>query len=107
DTNNNRVRRVDAISGIIDIYAGGGLLADGAADGAPATSAKLEVPEALVFDRDGNLLISASGRVRRIDKNSRIVSTVTTEIGISYGMAVAKKGDLFIGDGFGLILRYM
>jgi sugar lactone lactonase YvrE len=106
DTYNHRVRRVDASSGIIDTYAGGGDRADDAADGGLATAAKLEYPEALVFDRDGHLLISASGRVRRIDKNSRIVSTVTTEIGISYGMAVAKNGDLFIGDGFGEILRY-
>ena len=106
DTNNNRVRRVDASSGIIDTYAGGGNLVDDAADGHPATAAKLDVPEALAFDRDGHLLFSASGRVRRIDKNSRIVSTVTTEIGISYGIAMAKNGDLFIGDGFGEILRY-
>lgn len=67
DTRNGRIRRVDAVTGIITSIAGDPFDPD-IGDGGPATDAFLGVPEALAFDRNGNLLAtdSLSHRVRAI-----------------------------------------
>jgi sugar lactone lactonase YvrE len=73
-----RVRRVDAVTGTITTYAGGGNPPDGLGDGGPATDAILtyDVP-GLAFGPDGSLYIAdGRSRVRRIDKVTRIISTV-------------------------------
>src|SRR5208282_2408705 len=71
---NNRVRRVDAVTGVITTVAGGGT----GGDGGPATSASLAVPTGLVLDSAGNLFIADSGhnRVRRVDAVTGIITTV-------------------------------
>ncbi len=106
DTYNHRVRRIDAATGNIDTYFGGGDKEGDAAEGALASAAKIKYPEALTFDRDGNLIVSELDRVWRVNKTTRAVSTLTKEVNLSYGMALAKNGDLYIGDGFGLIFSY-
>ncbi len=91
DTNNHRVRKVDA-SGIINTVAGTGLGGFSGDDG-PAIEARIAGPRGLAFDLFGNLLISNAGRsrVRRVDRNSQIITTV---VGSSMG---------FNGDGLGAL----
>jgi sugar lactone lactonase YvrE len=77
DTGNHRVRKVDLNAGTITTYAGNGLpgFSD---DGSFATETRMGNPRALAFDGAGNLLISNAGRhrVRKVDLNTRLVSTV-------------------------------
>ncbi len=64
-------------------------------DGGPATDALL-TPTALAWDRSGNLLIadSRNQRVRRLASDGTI-STVFTQTGSMYSMAVDSKGNLY------------
>jgi len=68
DANNNRVRKVDAISGTITTIAGTGT-AGYNGDGILATSAKLDFPAGLSFNCSGDLLISDENgaRVRSVN----------------------------------------
>jgi streptogramin lyase len=77
DSGNNRIRRIDAISGVITTVAGNGA-AVFAGDGGPATSASLNEPTGVAVDADGNLYIADTGnsRIRRVDAISGNVTTV-------------------------------
>ena len=81
----NRVRRVDAASGIITTVAGNGRPGI-SGDGGPASSARINRPAGLAVDSLGNLYIADWGnrRVRRVDAASGTISTVagTGERGI-------------------------
>lgn len=70
DTANNRVRRVDPGTGLIDTVAGNGLFGFGG-DGGPATAAVLAFPSGVALDAAGNLLIAdrLNHRVRRVALN--------------------------------------
>ncbi len=57
DTNNHRVRRVEASSGVITTVAGGGTVNPGVKP-KPATEVKLGRLVQLAFDREGNLLVT-------------------------------------------------
>jgi sugar lactone lactonase YvrE len=111
----SRVRRVDAVTGMITTYAGGGTSGYGG-DGGPATSARLNSPDALGLDSSGNLYIADFGnwRVRRVDAATRIITThagtgsytgfsgdgipaTSASIGL-WGIAVGPSGDVFIAD---------
>ena len=83
DTGNHRIRRVDALTGIITTVAGTGE-SGFSGDGGPATSALLNTPNAIAVDNAGNIYISSGGagesdvynrRIRRID-SSGIITTV-------------------------------
>ncbi|MBI2214822.1 MAG: hypothetical protein HYU52_14340 [Acidobacteria bacterium] len=74
DTFNNRVRRVDHVTGKITTFAGGS--GSGLGDGGPATAARLVWPTHVAADRFGNVFVNDSGdiRIRRIDPNGRITT---------------------------------
>jgi hypothetical protein len=56
DTENNAIRRIDAVTGIVTTIAGGHQGGDG--DGGPATAAGLERPHGCGIDLQGNLYIA-------------------------------------------------
>jgi sugar lactone lactonase YvrE len=79
DFTNNRVRKVDAKTGRISTFAGGGMPATGIGDGGPATEAILGLPVGVTISR-GFLYITESAfdshRVRRVELSSGIITTV-------------------------------
>jgi sugar lactone lactonase YvrE len=78
DAGNFRVRRVDAVTGLITTVAGAGeLCGEGNGDGGPATAACL-LPSGIDVDASGNLLVCDRFRnqVRRIDHATGLISTV-------------------------------
>ena len=77
DFGNNRVRRIDAASGVITTVAGNGTAAF-SGDGGPATAAGLSGPTFVAVDAIGNLYISdaANQRIRRVDGVTGNISTI-------------------------------
>ncbi len=81
DTSHHRIRRVDAITGIITTVAGNGTATGSGAggfsgDGGQAISAELNYPFTVAFDIAGNMYIpdSANNRIREVS-TSGIIST--------------------------------
>jgi uncharacterized protein (TIGR03437 family) len=116
DTNNNRIRRVDALTGVITTVAGSGATngleryeADGSGtfcgDGGPATQACLNTPYGVALDAAGNLYIADSGnrRIRRVDASG----TITTVVSNIYAskLVLDAAGNLYAGNNGG-ISRY-
>jgi streptogramin lyase len=77
DTNNHRVRKVDAKTGIISTVAGNGQKGFGG-DGGKATDAKLNEPYGLELDAEGNLFIvdRLNFCVRKVDAKTGTISTL-------------------------------
>ncbi|SPF06464.1 NHL repeat-containing protein [Streptomyces sp. MA5143a] len=77
DTENNRVRRVDATTGTIRTVAGDGTAGSGG-DEAAAIAAQLYTPFGVALDAAGNLYIADTdnARVRRVDAASGVITTV-------------------------------
>jgi sugar lactone lactonase YvrE len=67
DVVNNRVRRVDAATGVITTVAGDGNFGSGG-DGGPATAASLASPAGVAVDAAGNLFIADTynNRIRKV-----------------------------------------
>jgi hypothetical protein len=103
----NRVRKIDAATGIITTVAGSarvdairflapfGSTGGFSGDGGPATTARLDTPQHLAVDGAGNLYISdgSNQRVRRVDAKTGIITTVAGS-----GPAGSANGS-FSGDG--------
>jgi sugar lactone lactonase YvrE len=77
---NQRVRRVDAITGIITTVAGNGEFGF-SGDGGPARQARLSNPTSVAVDRRGNLLIAEDSFVARIRRVDSATGTITTVAG--------------------------
>ncbi len=77
DTYNNRIRKVDAATGIITTIAGTGDRSFGG-DNGPAIAAALNRPEKVARDSAGNVYVSDSGnnRIRRIDAATQVITTI-------------------------------
>ena len=76
DSQDHRIRKVDAATQVITTYAGSGVQGfDG--DGGQAASAGLDIPSGVSFDSNGNLIISDTGnqRIRQVDSAS-VISTI-------------------------------
>jgi sugar lactone lactonase YvrE len=117
---NDRIRRVDAATGIITTVAGSGkvnsIYGQGIGDGGPATDAYLNFPMGVAIDASGNLFIVDSSDlvIRKVDATTQIITTVAgngtygfsgdngpaTSASLSYpqGVAVDGPGNLFIAD---------
>lgn len=112
DTNNNRIRRVDA-KGIISTVAGSDTFGFGG-DGGPATAATLYAPENIALDALGNLYIADWGNARvRMVNRAGMISTVAGNGANGYNgdgqpataarisarcVAVDLAGNLYIAD---------
>ncbi len=115
DTGNHRIRMVDLDTGKISTVAGDGETGF-AGDGGPATLAKLNKPEGVSVDPDGNIIIADTGnrRIRRVDARAMTISTIAgdgsraftgdggpaTEAGLVGPRRVAwdANGNVFISD---------
>jgi sugar lactone lactonase YvrE len=77
DSNNHRVRRIAAATGVIATVTGNGIEAF-AGDNGPATAASIDSPNGLALDSSGNLTIADThnGRLRRVSAATGLISTV-------------------------------
>lgn len=121
DWGNSVVLRVDAVTNVVEVYAGIPKTAGGNSDGLPATSARIGNPWGLVFDSKDNLYFAddrnaVSCRVRKVDAETKTMSTVAGNNGnctSAYGdggpatasglqaprdVAVDSKDNLYIAD---------
>jgi hypothetical protein len=119
DLFNNRVRRVDAKTGIITTVVGSGPAGQGkgsfSGDGGPATAATLSSPQDLAFDPAGNLYIidRLNLRVRKVGLDGIITTVVgggtkvltegadalSLALKAPRNLAVDGQGNLFVWDG--------
>ncbi len=100
DSNNFRIRRVDA-SGIINTFAGNGQFGN-AGDGGQATQAQLTFPTGMVTDANGNLFFSdfSFGAIRQVTPGG-IISTVVPGTASRFligpnGIAIEPSGNLLV-----------
>ena len=85
DSNNNCIRRVELLTGIITTVAGTGAAVD-SGDGGAALEAGVSRPTGVVTDREGNIYFSSSwSRVRKISSRSGIIETVAGQSVTSFG----------------------
>ena len=114
DRGNQRIRKVDPITGIITTVAGNGTRGF-SGDGGPATGASLADPYGIAVGSSGNLFIADlyNQRIRKVDP-AGIITTVAgngtsgfsgdggpaTSASLSFplGVAVDSSGNLFIAD---------
>lgn len=115
DSFNNRIRRVDARTGVIATVAGMGYQGF-SGDGGLATEAKLNSPGGVAIDLQGNILIADTfnHRVRIVDHRTGIISTlvgsgiqgssgddglaVRAQLSEPTGISIDQTGNLLIAD---------
>jgi len=115
DSLNDRIREVDAATGIIHTVAGNGNFGF-SGDGGPATSAELHSPSGVFGDSAGNIFIADSGneRIREVVAATGIIHTVAgngnfgfsgdggpapdAELVTPSGVFVDISGNIFIAD---------
>lgn len=115
DTNNDRVRRIDAASGLIYTIAGTGVPGF-SGDGGLATSARLSLPWDVAVDAAGNVLVADRNnmRIRRILAGAGTIATVAgngnpffngdnlpalgTAVYSPFGVGVDATGAIFVAD---------
>ena len=122
DQSNNRIRRVNFSSGMIATLAGTGEATYGG-DGMLATEASLAGPSGLALGPDGALYIADTfnGRIRRVDLESGIISTVagdggqyrfqggvnecSTSLSRPHGIAIERDGNILVTDSDSHLIR--
>lgn len=122
DQSNNRVRRVDLETGLIDTMAGTGE-ATYSGDEVPATQTALAGPSGLAVGPHGDLYIADTfnSRIRHVDPDTGVISTVagdgetyryergeeegSVSVSRPYGIAVDPDGNLLITDSDSHLIR--
>jgi sugar lactone lactonase YvrE/mono/diheme cytochrome c family protein len=115
DTNNNRVRVIDLVTGIINTYAGNGNPAH-AGDGGPATSASLNYPTDVAVGPDHSIYIADAHNhvIRKVDPQGIITTVAGTpgqrgfagdggpataaKFNLPEGISVDRSGNLYVAD---------
>lgn len=125
DYGSSRVRRVDAVTGVVTTVAGTGeKCAHGfnpCGDGGAATSALLNLPEAIALDSTGNIFIAdaSDNKIRRVDAATKVITSVVgngnactnptlacgdggaataAQLNFPEGIAVDAAGNLYVSD---------
>lgn len=121
DRSANRIRRVDAITGVVTTVVGNGLGSFGG-DGRQAFQASIRQPSSLAITADGMLYFSDSGnhRVRKVDLNTGIITTIagtgtsgfngdgpatTVNLSTPLGVALDGSGGIYVVDSVAMRLR--
>lgn len=122
DTENYRIRRVDAQTQMIETIAGTGNPGY-SGDGGPATLAAITTPAGLAMDGAGNIYFADSGNqiVRRVDVDGTITtvagvpqtqgysgdggSATAAKLSLPEGVALDAAGDLYIADTGNSVIR--
>ncbi len=104
DTENHRVRKIAAATGVIATVAGNGAEGFGG-DGGAAVAASIDSPNGLAVDANGNLYIADThnGRVREVNASNGLISTVVG-VGGAKGNALGFGGDGGAATAAGLAL---
>ena len=114
DLGNNRIRRIDGVTGIISTVAGNGT-GGYAGDGGPATSAELNQPTSVFIDPNGNMIVAdeANSVIRKIGTDGTITTiagngtsgysgdggpALAAEITLPFGAVTDPAGNLYIVD---------
>jgi sugar lactone lactonase YvrE len=106
DSSNNRIRRVDARTGIISTVAGTGAFGSLFGESRPALSLELGAPTYLALDRAGNIYVSAVSQILKIAAGSGMATVVagdfTTNTRITFpgGLALDGAGNLYFSESF-------
>lgn len=122
DTYNHRIRKLDIKNGIISTVVGNGR--DGfKGDKGPATEASLSEPTGIVLDQEGNIYIAdlRNNKIRKVEKATGIINTfagngddfftgddapaVDAALSGPGGLAIDKKGNIYIADTFNNCIR--
>jgi sugar lactone lactonase YvrE len=116
DSNNDVIRRVDAVSGIITTVAGTPQVNGYSGNGGLATSARLSKPEGLALDAAGDFYIADTGNhaIREVSATTGTISTVAgtgvpgyngdhilaidSELSGPWSLSLGPDGSLYIAD---------
>ncbi len=98
---NERVRRVDAVTGIITTVAGTGArcATSPCGDGGLATQAQLNTPRGVAVDKNGNLFIADGGGIRRVDATTKIITTVVSPPDGANFLIIESSGNFLVTGG--------
>ena len=98
DINNNRIRRIDAVSGIITTVAGGGMLYAAAADGGSALTASLLYPSGVALDTTDHLYVRGLFGLQTIDLKTGVITTLLRNVVTTGGMVFDGDKTLYIAS---------
>jgi streptogramin lyase len=121
DSGNDKIRRVNAATGIITTIAGTGVTGE-SGDGGPATQARLTEPRTMALAADGSLLFTEPrvNRIRRLDPSGIITTFAGTgkagfsgdggpasraQLNFNRGVAVDGAGTVWIADSLNQRIR--
>ena len=106
DRYDSRIRKIDALTGLISSVAGvhevfcDASLNPGCLDGGPATQGLLSVPTGVAIDGAGNLYIADSRdkAIRKVTASTGMISTVASGQPYPWGITVDRAGDVYFSD---------
>ena len=121
DIGNNRIRKINSLTGIITTVAGNGIPGY-SGDHYQATSAELHSPKGLQFDHKGNLYIldNSNFRIRKLDTSGIIITVAgngisgstgnggpatSASICVVSGITFDSSGNLYVADGCDYTIR--
>jgi sugar lactone lactonase YvrE len=124
DSNNDVIRRIDPRTGIITTVVGNHGLGDGfSGDYGAASEAQMDTPDGVAIAPDGDLVVADShnNRIRRVDRETRIITTVAGSGANGYdgdgkpaveaaldtpdAVAVSPNGNIYVADTLNYRLR--
>ncbi len=122
DAENNVIRKIDGTTNIITTIAGNGL-AGSSGDNGPATSAELNKPSGLCFDKSGNIVIADddNSKIRKINIATGTIMTIAGTGVVGYAgdhglainaelsqplqVAVDSSGNVLFSDTYNSVVR--